>query len=456
MKVCFVQAIPLVANKLIISLVFLVLLTLSLRTYEKRKSDMTEELFSATERALGSFASLLSSAIATNSEGGSSEPLRNSADKLACFVAPDVANDTACCAVPSMLLNPKRKESSSAGTLEEAAALKLAKPLTLRRGELKYLPKLLLQNLKDSFMVLVDARMRSSVLALVRQSRVQKEKALMKVLIGLIACSSNPISPTTVVTSFRALPVAERIPGGECVLPLVMEVVIDLKVLGSMVTVTFVAPGTIQGKSEPNATELLRKVEVVLDTVTLLHSMMKEARVAAKKAITLFSTIASQLLPPTAAAFDVMAQGPASADTSPEEQGSSELLETNAMPKKVESSTKLFDPEMPPPARKSPSWRSLGDFDSRSLASDFRDKKQNATWSTNQAGPSSQKGAGLMLLTAAASLKRRRGASDEQASDDQEDSKRPRAPIRSASIDPLERRTSSCPNLRTYPKPNSG
>ena len=75
-----------------------------------------------------------------------------------------------------------------------------------------------------------------------------------------------------------------------------METVIDLNILRQLVTITFVAPGTIQGSFNSSSNCLLTNVEVVLDTVALLQSMMKQARSAVREAIIIASGVASNLL----------------------------------------------------------------------------------------------------------------------------------------------------------------
>jgi hypothetical protein len=70
-----------------------------------------------------------------------------------------------------------------------------------------------------------------------------------------------------------------------------METVIDLNILDHQVTVTLAAPGTIQGKFDSDG--FLTKVEVALDTVALLESMMKQAKIDSRRAVNIATGAAS-------------------------------------------------------------------------------------------------------------------------------------------------------------------
>ena len=249
------------------------------------------------ERVLGSFASLLSSALTANGE--TPELLSTSSSNLPRFISSTVSDDTDCCTVPCLML--KHSDSSSTqrtpSSLEETAALYLARPLTLTRAELEEVPIALLGNISDSFLSLVDSRLRSSLAALMRNTDAHQESAITRTVVGLLASSEKPIFPTAVVTSFRALPGCDRTQNGGHVAPLIMETVIDLSIMSQLVTVTFVVPGTIQGSFDSSCSAcLLTKVEVVLDTVSLLQSMMNQARSAVREAVIIASGVASNIL----------------------------------------------------------------------------------------------------------------------------------------------------------------
>jgi hypothetical protein len=267
---------------------------------------MSQQQPSTTSRpqsVLRGFASLLSSAVTAT--GDSPESL-STPSTLSRLIDSTVSDDTDCCSLPCLMLKHSSSSSSSStkSSLEDAAALYLARSLTLTRTELEAAPAALLENISESFMSLVDSRFRSSMVALLNQSQSHSESSVTRTIVGLLAATSDvsnrscPISPSAVVTSFRVLPVCDRTQNGGHVAPLVMETVIDLNILSQRVTVTFVAPGTIQGSfsSSSDTACLLTNVVVVLDSVALLQSMMKQARSAVREAVIIASGVASNLL----------------------------------------------------------------------------------------------------------------------------------------------------------------
>jgi hypothetical protein len=152
----------------------------------------------------------------------------------------------------------------------------------------------LLWNVSQSFISLVDSRLRSSVAALARQSRGGSEK---DVALTLLAASSSPINPTTIVTTLRTLAFSERNADGDYIQPLILEVVIDLNILGNTVAVTVEAPGKVQGAFSSNSEEAgLLKVDIQIDTAALLISMMAQARLAVRKAVGFATEVASHVL----------------------------------------------------------------------------------------------------------------------------------------------------------------
>ena len=334
------------------------------------------------------------------------EPPKDSSTTLPRLVSSLVRTESVCCMIPTLMLKHQDSSRSSHGSVEEYAALNLARPLALTRGELPAAPLTLLGNLIDSFMSLVDSRKRSSLTALIRQSQTQKDSTLTRVLVGLLACSNDPITPSTVVTSFRVLQASERNASGDLVMPLVMETVVDLNIFGSLVTINVVAPGTIQASFASDC--MITNVEVVLDTVVFLQSMMKQARFAVRKAVALSSNMASTLL-----GFSSSSSKQQSDDRSTT-SGSSV-----APPVKVRSFQKLAQEIgrvnskadmtasslMPPPPSR-PSKRSIADMSSSSsFAMDT--PMHNATWGE-------QSSAGLSLLTAAAGMNQSSGQEQQQ------------------------------------------
>lgn len=310
---------------------------------------------------LGSFASRLSSALDQSDDGAVNQPLHSSAEKLASFFEPTSTetgeNGSYCCSVPSLQarasgdsrVQPNNKKKlvssrpSSKPLLEDAVAVCMKQTLQYKQKDLVNLPITLLQNLTRSFMSLVDSRLRSSVQALAQHQKLQHQLLLMsqsnnqqqhqevrdmttmtKILAGILFYSPSPstsgsktskqnvagggaschaIEPTTVVTTFRTLAFSEKSGQGDYVAPLIMEAVMDLKILGGemVIPITIEAPGTIQAsfvaprhtntsplsqsQKEPASSLLIKEVEVVIDTTALLQSMMRQARSAVSQVL---------------------------------------------------------------------------------------------------------------------------------------------------------------------------
>lgn len=142
-------------------------------------------------------------------------------------------------------------------------------------------------------------------------------------ILRLLLVTLDPIRITTVVTSFRVVatqpslvngskdrregaevrappplttgeeaPIHRRTISCGCApekpysitLPLILEAIIDAKVLGKMANLAIQVPGTITGTIHPNDS-LLTSVSVTLDAMALLQSMMGQARIIVKKGI---------------------------------------------------------------------------------------------------------------------------------------------------------------------------
>mmetsp|Transcript_4830 Transcript_4830/g.6988 ORF Transcript_4830/g.6988 Transcript_4830/m.6988 type:complete len:394 (+) Transcript_4830:94-1275(+) len=348
------------------------------------------------ERVIGGFVSLLSSALTLEGETGV-EPLKQSAGVLPRFVSSHLSSDDIAMVMPMLMIRQGTFSSSNGNSPKEKAALNLARPYDLTKKELEAVPMVLLANICESFTTLIDSRLRSSIQAIFRQSRCQEQPNLNRVLAGLLAYSDKPISPCTVVTSFRVLAASEISPKGEVIMPLVMETVIDLKIFDTLVTTTVVAPGTIKVIIANDFK--IGRAEIVLDTVLFLQSLMKQARFAVRKAIALASKVAAQVL-----GLDMPGK------IMPKLVHSSQDFSLN-FGNAFHSSQKDDSSLMPKPPRR-PSKRSVADMATSSSSSLFSscsglpdEKLKNATWNMQYADARQQAIAGgLSLLTAAAGM----------------------------------------------------
>lgn len=256
------------------------------------------------EQNLSSFASLLSSALTV----GGAEPLAGSATALPCFISSTLPDSEPCASLPGLSLRTSSRSSPpSSGevstSLEEATARKLSSPIICTKSDLEAAPGLILRNVSASYSSLIDSRLRSSLSALVRRAlclpetgSATGEDIKTKVLVGILSAGSqSPVTLSTVVTSFRVLPLSDRDPSGGVILPLVFEAIVDLSILGTTVTVPLRSPGTMNGTFD-HRDGLIRSVEVTFDTMSFLQSMMKQARFAVRKAVTIAAGIVGKLV----------------------------------------------------------------------------------------------------------------------------------------------------------------
>jgi hypothetical protein len=209
------------------------------------------------------------------------------------FIAKSQEPSSICCTTSSLQLRQKDLAfypTSSKPLLEDAASNNLRRPIEIPKDKLQSLPMTLLWNLSNSFMSLVDSRLRSSMGALLQHHLLKGKEpdSLTWVLVGLLSGSSadstSPIKPTTIVTTFRPLKLSERNSDGDYILPLILKLVIDVNIFGTILAVAVEAPGTVQGSFAGN-TEQLHNIDVQIDTTALLATMMTQARVVIRKAI---------------------------------------------------------------------------------------------------------------------------------------------------------------------------
>lgn len=356
----------------------------------------SEPLSAVQEHVIGSFVSLLSSALTVNGEGGL-ELIGDSASTMREFFSNSVMEDSVCLLVPILRIKAHDTKSWSMtegdrSSVEEVAKKNLAQPVELTRRELENAPVIMLMNLTDSFMALVDSRLKSTVAALLmRMSQNQEaDPTLTRVLVGLLSASAKPISLAAIVTSFQVLPPSHRTSEGDIVLPMVMETGVDLKVLGDLFTVKMMTPGTIQASLDVGPSNcMITKTEVALDMNDFLASMKKQVRSVVRKAVETSTRMASTLLRP-------------SSDFSLSSLGSRADLQLPTKSVDFASQDETTSSSLMPPPPRRASQNSVGS--ASSLRAQHQDiSGNNATWPTpRNANSSSQKGAGLSLLSAAA------------------------------------------------------
>ena len=248
------------------------------------------------EMLLGNFAQLMSSA---SSNGVEHQLFGSRRVKLSQFLSSsggiadrwDSGNNTdlnrnlgGTCSFPCLELRghlPGSQQENRNISLLDVAALNLANPLTTNSSTIDAVPLQLLKNVTNSFQQLLCSRLKASVIALINQTMKLGEFDKANVIRRLVQ-KRNSIQITTAVTSFSVFQDDAQSSPGKVTKPLILEVIIDVNLLGNMNTVTFKVPGTISAVISPSD-YLFQSVNVAFDTVAFLKTMMQEARHLVKK-----------------------------------------------------------------------------------------------------------------------------------------------------------------------------
>jgi len=207
--------------------------------------------------------------------------------------------------------------NASATLLEQTASQNLSNVTAWTRSSIRAAPSSMLQNIAFTFKSLLDSRVRAWTLLLLRHSLSSGDQESRGRLLSLLAASGS-IELTTVQTKFVALklPVEEGVKGKDeeqakagnkdekkkfstdncdIVLPVMMEVVVDVSLQSQTITVILRAPGTIAADFHDKS-PLLTNVEMKIDTDTLVSSMVEQARIVVFKVV---ARAASQTPPQT-------------------------------------------------------------------------------------------------------------------------------------------------------------
>ena len=141
----------------------------------------------------------------------------------------------------------------------------------------------------------MDSRLRSTVSQLVRKGGISNSQMLFR----LLSPSRRPIQVATIITRFM-------LPDGEgdsthcstvddmISIPLLFKAVVDVKVFGEVSTVQLTCPVTMSGTFDCHD-GLLTAVDVCFDCVSLLQTMINQARLIVKLAVTKAAAISVQI-----------------------------------------------------------------------------------------------------------------------------------------------------------------
>lgn len=141
----------------------------------------------------------------------------------------------------------------------------------------------------------MDSRLRSTVSQLVRKGGISNSQMLFR----LLSPSRRPIQAATIITRFM-------LPDGEgdstqfstvddmISTPLLFKAVVDVKVFREVTTVSLTCPVTVSGTFDCHD-GLLTAVDVCFDCVSLLQTMINQARLIVKLAVTKAAAISMQI-----------------------------------------------------------------------------------------------------------------------------------------------------------------
>lgn len=154
-------------------------------------------------------------------------------------------------AVPQMeasVLNSAVDASAKAAHVEQKAAQSLGSLTSWTKSSVVYAPSAISNNVADSFSSLVDSRVRAWTLLLLRHSLTTGDSASRTRLLSMLA---SIVKIDSAMTTFKTLPLPESAANQpknvDVVLPLLLEVDLQISIQKKNDSVTLRAPGTISG-----------------------------------------------------------------------------------------------------------------------------------------------------------------------------------------------------------------
>eukprot|EP00980_Cylindrotheca_fusiformis_P013517 scaffold3450_cov114-Cylindrotheca_fusiformis.AAC.22 len=177
--------------------------------------------------------------------------------------------------------------SAKAAEVEQKAAQTLGSLTSWTKSSVAYAPAALAKNIADSFSSLVNSRVQAWTILLLRHSLTTGDSASRSRLLTMLSSIINVVSANT---SFKTLALPKSAMGhakeADVILPLLLEVDLQVSIQSKNDTVTLRAPGTISGNFDNNGNGLgLVKVDIRFDTGVMLDSMVQQARMVVFKAV---------------------------------------------------------------------------------------------------------------------------------------------------------------------------
>ncbi|KAG7353954.1 hypothetical protein IV203_003310 [Nitzschia inconspicua] len=179
--------------------------------------------------------------------------------------------------------------SAKAAQVEQKAAQSLGAMTSWTKSSLVYAPTAISENAANSFSSLVDSRVRAWTLLLLRHSLTTGDSASRSRLLSML---SSIIKVNSAETAFKTLPLpesaAQQPKEADVILPLLLEVDLQISIQSQDDVVTLRAPGTISANFDRFGDPLgsgLKNADIRLDTGALLDSMVQQARMVVFKAV---------------------------------------------------------------------------------------------------------------------------------------------------------------------------
>jgi hypothetical protein len=146
------------------------------------------------------------------------------------------------------VLNNAADASAKAAQVEQKAAQSLGSPTSWTKSSVVYASHAVSENVANSFSSLVDSRVRAWTLLLLRHSLTTGDSASRTRLLSML---SSFIKVNSAETAFKTLPLPESAAHqpkeADVILPLLLEVDLQISIQSKVDTVTLRAPGTISG-----------------------------------------------------------------------------------------------------------------------------------------------------------------------------------------------------------------
>jgi hypothetical protein len=228
---------------------------------------------------------------------------------ISSILSTSISGDQVFCSIPSMSLKQRKHHSgsSSKDMLEQDAATSLNEPMEVFPTELQNLSTTIACNILQSFMSLVDSRLRSTLQALWRHAHNDPTNRMSQILHMLFATSGNLVTPTNIVNAIRVVGASSNTTDGKTISLLEMESVIDVNILDQHLSLVLAGSGIISGIFETPSSTKLAAVAVSINTVNFLRTMMSSARETVKLATNKFTRLVmlswaqagGDILPPT-------------------------------------------------------------------------------------------------------------------------------------------------------------